>query len=217
MVTTAALGVQIWDITDITDPQVVVYQQLPDVFYPDSYARTVLSLAWHHPWLYVGAADSGVYVARTQHPRRPRAGRLAFDPGLRVGGVFMIGNELWVSSAGGRQAAILDISDPAPQPIPGGLFEATDSEGNAYGPTGLVGLVLLRAEGGRRGCDDHGCLRPDCPRAREHQPGWQRRHVFYDEGFLFTGESSWPASTTHATSPTSPSSAKASSPGTSTP
>ncbi len=196
MVTTGALGIAVWDITDPTDPHVIAYETLPDVVYPDSYARVVLSVSWQHPHLYVAAADNGVYVLDMSAIDSPElVGGYSFDPVLRAGGVFAMGTRLMVSSAEGSRAAVLDISDPTrPQPIPGGLFEATTLAGepfeayhaNVAGPY----FLFARKEGGG-GVMVMDVSDPTAPvAAGDINPSGNGGYVFWDEGFIFSGESS---------------------------
>ncbi|MCB9758456.1 MAG: Ig-like domain-containing protein [Alphaproteobacteria bacterium] len=195
---TGNLGVQIWDITDITAAEPIAYLQLPNVFYPDSYARVVLSVFWQHPWLFVAAADNGVYVVDTSSLTEPEhVGGYSFDPVLRAGGVFALGSRLLVTSAEGNQVAVLDISYPDdPQPIPGGLFTLTDGSGTpteAYHGN-LVGHTALfaRKEGGG-GVIAWDISDPSNPTylTEGFSEGGNGGYVFYDEGYAFVGDSHW--------------------------
>lgn len=194
-VTTGARGILVWDLTDPSAPQDLAYLELPDVVYPDAYARVVLSVFWQHPTLYVAAADNGVLIVDTTDLTAPAlVGSYSFDPVLRAGGVFAMGTRLLVSSAEGSRAAVLDISDPVnPQPIPGGFFEATDTDGTAYEAyhANVAGPYFLfaRKEGGA-GVLIMDVEDPSRPTpAGSITPDGNGGYVFYDEGFVFSGES----------------------------
>ncbi len=195
-VTNGVLGVVFWDVTDISAPEAIEYLRLPDVFYPDAYARVVLSTFWQYPWLYVAAADNGVFIVDASNPHDPRlVGEYRFDPVLRAGGVWALGNYLVVGSAEQTRTAILDITVPYdPQPVPGGIFEHVDDDGHAVEAyhANVVGNWIFEArkeEGG-------GFLLYDWsnPLATEYvgqyrTPDGNSGYVFYDEGHVFVGES----------------------------
>lgn len=128
MVTASLTGIQFWDITDPARVRMARDFQLPNVRYPDSYQRVVMSTFWQAPYVYVGAADNGVFIVDARDPERPFLVRqVAMDPPLRVGGVHAIGNLLAVMSTEGSRTTLLDLSDPAdPRPIPGGSFLIDD-------------------------------------------------------------------------------------------
>ncbi len=131
------LGIQVWDVSDETAPEMLTYVELPDVFYPDAYARVVLAVSWQHPWLFVAAADNGIFVLDTSTvAEQELVTQYAFPAGLRAGGVFALGNALLVKSEKQTQAAMVDISDPThPDLFPGGLFDTADGDGHR-GPPG---------------------------------------------------------------------------------
>ena len=59
-VSTGILGIQFWDINTVESPEMIHYLQIDGIFYPDSYARVVLSVFWQYPWVYVAGADNGI-------------------------------------------------------------------------------------------------------------------------------------------------------------
>ena len=128
MVATSLTGIQFWDITDPSAMRMVRDLTLPGVRYPDSYQRVVMSTFWQAPYVYVGAADNGIFVVDARDPRNPSLVRqVTLDPPLRVGGVHAIGNLLVVMSTEGSRTTLLNLSDPAdPRPIPGGSFLIDD-------------------------------------------------------------------------------------------
>jgi hypothetical protein len=124
MVTASLGGIELWDITDPTAPARLTDFALPGVSYPDAYRRVVLSTSWQAPYVYVAAADNGVFIVDAADPRAPRlVGQYVPVPELRVGGVHAIGTLLVVLTTEGSRTVIADISDPAhPAPIPGGTY-----------------------------------------------------------------------------------------------
>jgi hypothetical protein len=193
---TGMLGVQIWDLSDETSPKMASYLELDGVFYPDSYARPVLSVFWQYPWLYVAGADNGLYVVDATDPYAPVAvSTYTFSPVLRAGGVFVLGNQMLVSSAEGTESAQLDVSDPtAIQPIPGGIFTTANAagepqetyHGNLYGPYAFYANKDQQA-----GMLVYDVSVPGQPTFVSEAPSdGNGGYVFYHEGFAFVGESS---------------------------
>lgn len=197
-VVTGNLGIQIWDIGDETAPEVLSYLMMENVFYPDAYARVVLSVFWQHPTLYVAVADNGVYVVDTSDLAAPEhVNTYSFDPVLRAGGVFALGNVLMVSSAEGKKVGMLDISLPTePQPIPGGLFEIVPADGvavEAYHGNRVGDLALFARKEGGGGVIAYDVSDPTSPTyfGEGFSEGGNGGYVFYDEGFAFVGDSHW--------------------------
>ena len=195
-VVTRRFGVEIWDISDETNPVLAGELELPGVFYPDAYARVVFSVFWAYPYLYVAAADNGLFVVDTTDPREPELlTEYVFDTGLRAGGVFAIGDVLFVSSAEQTNAALLDISIPDdPQLFPGGLFEITDGAGEsreAYHANLAGHWALFARKDGGGGPILFDITDPTDPTffAEHHLTGGNGGYLFYDEGFVFQGDS----------------------------
>lgn len=188
-------GVQIWDVSDPMDPVVAGFVELPNVFYPDSYSRVVLSVFWQYPVLYAAAANNGIFVVDASDPYQPRlVNHLEFEPGLRSGGVFALGNSLLVTGAETEDALLLDISDPAnPQPIPGGRFDVADRDGvprEYYHGNRIGDLALFARKGGGAGPMVYDISDPTAPVFLADFPTSDNGgYIFYDEGFLFMGES----------------------------
>ncbi len=131
MVVAHLQGLSFWDMSEVTRPARVADLVLPGVFYPDAYARVVMSLFWQAPYVYVAGSDNGLYIVDATDPANPElVTQYRFEVPLRAGGVFAVGSLLVVTAAEGSRVALLDISDPAvPVPIPGGTFEVTDEAG----------------------------------------------------------------------------------------
>lgn len=212
--TAGILGIQFWDISTLESPEMINYMQIEGVFYPDSYTRVVLSTFWQYPWVYIAAADNGIFIVNAEDPHNPEyIGQYQFDPPMRTAGVFAMGTHLLVTSAEGNQAEILDISDPAnPQPIGGGRFTSVDSTGTPYEAyhANLVGNWALFA----RKEDGGGIIAMDVSDPSNptylwdvHTEGGNSGYVFYDEGYAFLGDSHWSqfARASKRVVPTSPS------------
>ncbi|MCB9795632.1 MAG: Ig-like domain-containing protein [Alphaproteobacteria bacterium] len=197
-VVTGNLGIEIWDISDPEAPAVLSYTILDGIFYPDAYARVVLSVFWQHPWLFVAGADNGLLVVNTSNLAEPEhITTYVPEPGLRAGGVFVMGNTLMLTSAEGGDMALLDVSIPdEPQPIPGGRFTLTDGEGNpteAYHANLSGDLALFARKEGGGGVIAFDISDRSAPSfyAEGFTPGGNGGYVFHDEGFAFVGDSHW--------------------------
>jgi hypothetical protein len=193
-IVTGVRGIETWDISSAGTLTPLVYLELEDVVYPDSYARVVLSVFWQYPWLYVGAADNGVLVLDVRDPYNP-VEVTRFDPDIRVAAVYAMGDVLFMSSAEGKESVLYDISVPDdPQPIPGGRFYNGDSSGEAKEAyhAGLVGDMALFARkeggGGFMVYDVSDVTSPTY--VSDYKSDGNGGYVYYDEGFVFVGESS---------------------------
>lgn len=193
---TGPTGIQIWDVSDLNNPTPISGVTLSGAFYPDSYGLVTLSLFVQFPYVYTASANAGVHVVDMSDPYNPvEVGQYSFPQGMRTGGVFALGTHLFVSSAEERQAAVLDISDPvSPQLFPGGLFDLLDEQGvavEAYHAnlTGPYALFARKERGG--GPIIYDISDPSNPTRISGDPlSGSGGYVFYDEGYLFTGDSS---------------------------
>ena len=189
-------GVQFWDLADPTAPRAVANLDVPGFLYPDSYARLTLSVFWQVPYVYVAGADNGVYIIDATNPRAPvLVQQVRIEPTLRAGQVQAIGNLLVVTAAEGARTVLLDISDPeAPQPIPGGDFQAVDARGvkrDAYFTTTSGGHVWYAPKEGGGGLVVMDIHDPTAPRfAGEIRTEGNGGYVFLHEDHAFVGESS---------------------------
>ncbi|MEC7984921.1 MAG: Ig-like domain-containing protein [Myxococcota bacterium] len=197
-VTTGVLGIQFWDIADLSNIEMINYMEIEGVFYPDSYTRVVLSLFWQYPYVYIAAADNGIYIVDATNPRETElVNQYVFDPPLRTAGVFALGNTLFVSSAEGMEAALLDISNPTePQALGGGRFNSLDADGEpreSYHANLAGSYALFAQKEGGGGVMIHDISDPNQPThvSSVHSPGGNSGYVFYDEGYLFLGDSHW--------------------------
>lgn len=124
-IATASLrGIELWDMSDILAPRMVYDMVLPGVTYPDAYMRTVMSVFWQAPYIYVGGSDNGIFIVDATDPTAPRlVTQLVPEPIFRVGNVHAVGNMLVAMGSENARVAIYDISSPdAPRPFPGGSF-----------------------------------------------------------------------------------------------
>lgn len=188
-------GIMFWDLSDTLAPVPATTLEFEEYFYPDAYARVVLSVFWQAPYVYVAGADNGIYIVDATDPREPvTLGRYVPDPILRVGQVQVIGNLLVATAAEGPRTVLLDVSDPAhPQPIPGGDFRITDSTGEpreAYFTTlanGYVYYARKQGSGGLMIADVRDPTRPSY--AGDVSVPGNGGYVFVHEGRAFVGES----------------------------
>lgn len=196
-VVNALKGIQVWDLSDAAAPVVASELELPDIFYPDAYARVVLSVFVQYPWVYVAAADNGLFTVDMTDPYAPvLVSQTSFDAPLRAGGVFVTGNAMLVTSAEQTHAMSLDVSDPAfPQPVAEGYFETVDADGapvETYhgNVAGYWALFARKSDGG--GPLVYDLTNPSAPAwvGEVHTEG-NGGYVFYDEGLLFVGDSSF--------------------------
>ncbi len=117
----AALGIQIWDWTDVRNPERLSYLQLPGIE-DSNYALGAWWLCWQAPFIYVGGSGNGIYIVDATDPRKPMLvhrgpGKpnpipIAQTGGFRIGPIFAVGNVLAASSMEEGGYVTMDISDP---------------------------------------------------------------------------------------------------------
>ncbi len=188
-------GVLFWDVSDTRTPTVVSSLKFDGFFYPDAYARVVLSVFWQAPYVYVATADNGIYIVDASDPRNPTlVGQYIFEPVLRAGQVHAVGNLLITTAAEGTRAALLDISNPAaPRPIPGGDFVLRTGAGEAkeiyFSNIGNGYLYGARKQGGG-GVMVYDIRDPGAPTyVTDIVSNGNGGYVFVKDQFAFTGES----------------------------
>ena len=197
-VATGILGIQFWDFSVLETPTMINYLQIDGVFYPDSYTRVVLSVFWQYPYVYAAASDNGFFIVDATDPHNAQVvTQYQFDPPLRAAAIYALGNQLFVSSAEGSEAVVLDISDPvAPQPIGGGRFQIVDENGEeteAYHASmvGNWGLFARKENGGGVIAMDISDPTNPTYAGSYYTQGGNGGYVFYHEGFAFVGDSHW--------------------------
>lgn len=115
-------GIEIWDFTDLNNPQQTSKLNLPGVNAGD-YTSVAWQLWWQAPYLYVAGSNQGVFIVDTSDPANPviaNRGNGRPNPvppaelgGTRVGPIFTMGNQLLVTSMDQQDGwSSLDISDP---------------------------------------------------------------------------------------------------------
>lgn len=197
--TPGRVGIEFWDIGDVTAPERIRGQWFEEAQYPDAYARVTLSLFWQVPYVYAATADLGVHIVEARDPDRPEVvGNYRFDPVMRAGQVQAIGNLLIVTEAEGPRVVLLDISEPeSPQPIAGGDFLIRDRDGEPRGAyfSNYVGGFLYNARkdsgGGIIVYDLRDPSRPTF--AGDIVTDGNGGYVFVHEGRAFVGESEFAA------------------------
>lgn len=116
------VGIEIWDFTDLNQPEQVAVLPLPGVDGGD-YSQVSWQLVWQAPYLYVAGSEQGIFIVDTHDPTQPvladrGPGKQNPVPpaelgGFRVGPIFALGNHMIISSMENRDGiASLDISDP---------------------------------------------------------------------------------------------------------
>lgn len=205
-------GVQFWDLSNPQLPVVTSDLSINGVFWPDAYARVVLSVFWQAPYVYAAAADNGIFVIDAADPANPvLLTKYKFDPPLRAGGIFAVGNLLVVTAAEGSRTVLLDIgTDPArPEPIPGGTFEIEDGKGKKHEAyhahvNGNMTLYATKTDGG--GLIMYDISDPEAPKyvGDYIAPDGNGGYVFVKEGVAFVGQSHF-AEAIDISDPTKPS------------
>lgn len=142
-VTISGRGVDFWNLTDPTQPQLCHALQLAGINYGDN-TEAVWGCAWQGRYVFVGGTNTGLHVVDAQNPyapvvvnRIPTAGL----GGVSAGPVWALGNLLVVATPKGSAGiATLDISDPENPFLMDSLQPATGTSsymggffgGNAY-------------------------------------------------------------------------------------
>lgn len=109
------LGVDLWDLTDITAPSLLSTVELEGVNYGDN-THAVWGVFWQGDYVYAGGTDTGLHVIDARDPRAPEV--VARVPTAEMGGVsagplFAVGNLLVVSTPKEHAGiATLDIGVP---------------------------------------------------------------------------------------------------------
>lgn len=192
-------GVQFWDMSDVEHPEAVGGVDVEGFFYPDAYARVSLSVFWQVPYVFVTAADNGVFVVDATDPLDPFVvSHVQFEPVLRSGQVQAVGDLLVVSEAEGARTVLLDISDPEnPQPIGGGDFRITDGAGvtrEAYFSNLHAGHVIYARKDDGGGVIMYDITNPNAPTfAGDAESDGNGGYVFVKDDIAYVGEGSFAA------------------------
>jgi hypothetical protein len=217
MAVTSLDGIMIFDVTDVRDMRVVSNLTLPGVVYPDSYKRVVMSIFWQAPFMYVGAADNGVFVVDASDPAAPvLVATYEPSPNLRVGGVHVIGTLGVLIATEGNRVNLLDLSDPrTPVIMPGGTFLLSDGTVDRFGRPELRLAYFGHVSGNYAyfaqqtfgaGLIVYDLTDPTAPSLAGHWPGTTPAsggYVFLKEGTAFVGLSNY-GMAIDVTDPTAP-------------
>ncbi len=112
-VTIQGKGVDLWDITDVTDPKHVKSVYIQGVNYGD-FTEAVWGVAWQGSYIFVGGTNTGVHVIDATDPSQAElVAKVTNLGGVLAGPVFPVGNTLVVTTPKDNAGiATLDISDP---------------------------------------------------------------------------------------------------------
>lgn len=113
--TISGLGVDLWDITDLTSPTLLAAVELEGINYGDN-TEAVWGTAWEGDTLFVGGTSTGLHVLDTRVLTNPvLVARLtqAELGGVSAGPLWAVGQTLVITTPKDRQGVVtLDISDP---------------------------------------------------------------------------------------------------------
>ena len=134
-VTISGRGVDLWDLTDIENPEHLSHMMLEGVDYGDN-TNAVWGVFWQGDYIYVGGTDTGIHVVDATDPRDPSL--VVRVPTAEMGGVsagplYAVGNLLVVTTPKNhRGVATLDISDPAAPSVLDFIIPEEDSYIGAF-------------------------------------------------------------------------------------
>lgn len=114
-VTTAGLGVDIWDVSDAHKPRHIKQVELTGVNYGD-FTESVWGMSWQGSTIYVGGTNTGLHILDSTNPedvKFVKTIQIGEFGGVSAGPLWAVGNTLVITTPkdlGG--IATLDISDP---------------------------------------------------------------------------------------------------------
>lgn len=111
--TIQGFGVDIWNITDVTNPVHLKAVKISGVNFGD-FTAAVWGLSWQGNHIFVGGTDTGVHVIDATVPSEATlVETLSNVGGINAGPLFAIGNVLVVTTPKNNKGiATVDISDP---------------------------------------------------------------------------------------------------------
>lgn len=111
--TIQGFGVDIWDITDVTNPVHLKAVKISGINFGD-FTAAVWGLSWQGNHIFVGGTDTGVHVIDATVPAEATlVESLTNVGGINAGPLFAIGNVLVVTTPKNNKGiATIDISDP---------------------------------------------------------------------------------------------------------
>ena len=110
----AQKGLQIWDWSNIKEPQHISSLDIPGLT-KGAYANTIWWLAMQYPYVYMGGTNTGIHIIDAtdlDHPKLVKSIPMSKLGGFKVGSLFTCGNLLVANSFDGPGISALDISDP---------------------------------------------------------------------------------------------------------
>jgi hypothetical protein len=188
-------GVEFFDVSDPTAPEVVSRFDVDGFGYPDAYKRIVFSVFWQGPYVYAAGSLGGIFIIDASDPAEPtQVGHYLPEPVAQLGQIQVIGDLLVVTTSEGTRSLLLDVSDPAnPQPIPGGDFQVIDAEGEpreTYFSNTTNGFVFYARKEGAGGLLIYDIHDPQNPTLSGSFPtDGNGGYVFVKDDYAFVGES----------------------------
>jgi hypothetical protein len=188
-------GIEFFDVTDPTQPEVVSRVDVDGFLYPDAYKRIIFSVFWQGPYVYAAGSLGGIFIIDATDPRNPtQVGHYLPEPVAQLGQIQIIGDLLVVTTSEGTRGVLLDVSDPPnPQPIPGGDFQITDTSGEPreiYFSNTTNGYIYFARKEGAGGLLIYDIRDPQAPTLAGSFPtDGNGGYVFVKDDYAFVGES----------------------------
>lgn len=115
LATTSGRGIDLWDITDPSAPQLLNALVLADIRYGDN-TEAVWGISWQGNHIYVGGTNTGLHIVDATDPTNPtvinRIPTATFG-NVSAGPLFAVGNLLVMTTPKNSAGIVtLDISDP---------------------------------------------------------------------------------------------------------
>jgi hypothetical protein len=114
-VTISGIGVDIWDWTDMRNPQILNNMRLEGINHGDD-TNIAWGVSWQAPFIYVGGTNTGLHVINATDPKNPKlVKRMPTSQlgGVSAGPLFAIGNLLVITVPKNSTGVVtLDISNP---------------------------------------------------------------------------------------------------------
>ena len=115
LATVSGRGVDIWNITNVAQPQYVVAFEVPGINYGDV-NNAIWGLSWQGDYLYAGATNHGLFVIDVGNIEQPEVVYNLSQVdigGIKAGPLFAMGNRLIITTPKQNAGiATLDISQP---------------------------------------------------------------------------------------------------------
>lgn len=190
-------GLQVWDISDVTEPKVFSKAGIPGHSYPNAYDYVTMATAPQGRYLYVAAGFLGFFVVDISNPASLEiVAEYQTNPGLRTQEVIVVGNLLFSSAAEGARVVLLDISNPTePTPIGGADFNLRPggTQSDAYSGNVNGGYAYFARQSGTGGVIIYDIKDPSNPTfvGDYNDSGGNGGYVFFQAPHLFVGNSNF--------------------------